>query len=83
MIASPAFPRDVIVDICTVFKRSPAVVSPANTAEWDDEDGDGHDGEDIEMPFPEEDPDWGFEEEEAQPEQGDFWLDSDDDEDAL
>lgn len=84
MIAPLAFPRDVIVYNCTVLSRPPAVtLSPVNTAEWDDDEGDYRDDEEIELPFLDDDPDWGFDDEEAQPEQGDFWLDSDEEEDAL
>ncbi len=86
MIAPLAFPRDVIVYNCTVFGRRPAVTfSPVNTAEWEDhaEEDDDQDDETIAMPFLDDDPDWGFDDEEAQPEQGDFWMDSDDEEDAL
>lgn len=40
--------------------------------------------EDMGMPLPDwRDPDWGFDDEETQPEDGDFWFDSDDEENAL
>ncbi len=44
----------------------------------------GDDGdEDLGMPLPDwNDPDWGFDDEEAQPEKGDFWFDSSDEEDG-
>jgi len=53
------------------LSRAPAVV-----ASDDDE-------EDVGMPLPDwNDPDWGFDDEEAQPEKGDFWFDSSDEEDG-
>lgn len=53
------------------LSRAPAVVS----SDADDED--------LGMPLPDwSDPDWGFDDEEAQPENGDFWFDSSDEEDA-
>jgi hypothetical protein len=86
MIAPLAFPRDAIVYKRIAFQRPPAAaMSTENNAEWEDDEYDDDDrGDDaIEMPFPDDDPDWGFDDEEVQPEQGDFWLDSDDEEDAL
>ncbi len=48
-----------------------------------DEDFDGDDDA-LGMPTPDwDDPDWGFENEEAEPENGDFWFDNDDEEYAL
>lgn len=52
--------------------------APAVVARHDDED----DG-DVGMPLPAwDDPDWGFDDEETQPEDGDFWFDSSDEEDG-
>jgi hypothetical protein len=43
-----------------------------------------NDDDELGMPLPEwDDPDWGFDNEEAEPEDGDFWFDNDDEENAL
>jgi hypothetical protein len=47
-------------------------------------DDDFSDDDEEGMPLPDwNDPDWGFEDEEVEPEDGDFWFDNDDEENAL
>jgi hypothetical protein len=65
-----------------------SVRGPTAYSEEDDEDlesDDFDDGdEEVGMPLLDwNDPDWGFDDEEAQPEDGDFWFDSNDEENAL
>ncbi len=91
-------PRRIIVNICARIplpvlaergSRPPGQgelmachADPRLAAEEDDDEA--ADDEDLGMPLPDDDdPDWGFEDEETQPEQGDFWFDSNDEEDAL
>lgn len=45
--------------------------------------GDDDDDDELGMPLPDwRDPDWGFDDDETEPEQGDFWFDSNDEEDV-
>ncbi len=95
MTESLAPPRHSIVNVCArlrvpagrhraFFSFGPHATRPARSIQCDAVNRDDDDSEDLGMPLPDDnDPDWGFEDEEAQPEHGDFWLDSHDEEDAL
>jgi hypothetical protein len=75
-----------MAQFCPLLRCS--VTSPTAYSDEDDDDlkdDDFDDGdEEVGMPLPDwNDPDWGFDDEEAQPEDGDFWFDSNDEENAL
>lgn len=88
-------PRRPIVNVCAhlraptarhraIFSLGPHANRSSRPIRCDADDQDDFDREDLGMPLPDDnDPDWGFDDEEAQPEHGDFWLDSHDEEDAL